>query len=126
LILMSMGNLYGDMGQWDKAIEYFQNSLLISEELNNLKRKSSILKGIGLACLFKGDTSTGYSYLKKSLRICKKVSDVNTYALLLNNLGIYYDMLGKWEKAIKKYKESIRIAKSNNNIIYISNFTSIF
>ncbi|MBA7567170.1 hypothetical protein ES708_08871 [subsurface metagenome] len=124
LILMCMGNLYGDMGQWDKAIEYFKNSLLISGELNNLKRKASILKGIGLACLFKGDISTGYSYLKKSLRICKEVSDVNTYALLLNNLGIYYDMLGKWEKAIKKYKESIRIAKSNNNIIFISNFTS--
>lgn len=124
LILMSMGNLYGDIGKWDKAIEYFKDSLLISEEINNLKRKASVLKGIGLACLFKGDTSTGHSYLKKSLRICKEVSDVNTYALLLNNLGIYYDMLGKWEKAIKKYKESIKIAKSNNNIIYISNFTS--
>lgn len=124
LILMSMGNLYGDIGKWDKAIEYFKDSLLISEEINNLRRKASVLKGIGLACLFKGDTSTGHSYLKKSLRICKEVSDVNTYALLLNNLGIYYDMLGKWEKAIKKYKESIKIAKSNNNIIYISNFTS--
>jgi tetratricopeptide (TPR) repeat protein len=124
LILMSMGNLYGDIGKWDKAIEYFQDSLLITEKVNNLRRKASVLKGIGLACLFKGDTSTGHSYLKKSLRICKEVSDVNTYALLLNNLGIYYDMLGKWEKAIKKYKESIKIAKSNNNIIYISNFTS--
>jgi adenylate cyclase len=124
LILMNMGNLYGDMGQWDKAIEYFNNCLSITDRLGNLKRKASILKGIGLACLFKGDTSTGYSYLKKSLRICKEVTDENTYALLLNNLGIYYDMLGKWEKAIKAYKEGIRIAKSNNNIIYISNFIS--
>jgi len=35
---MSMGNLYGDMGQWDKAIEYFKNNLLITEQLNNLKK----------------------------------------------------------------------------------------
>jgi tetratricopeptide (TPR) repeat protein len=121
LILMSMGNLYGDMGRWDKAIGHFQDSLLISEELSNLKRKASILKGIGLACLFKGDTSTGYSYLKESIDICKKIKSLDVYAMALNNCGIYYDMLGKWEKAIEAYKESLSIAKKIKNIIVISN-----
>ncbi|MBA7491490.1 hypothetical protein ES702_02036 [subsurface metagenome] len=121
LILMSMGNLYGDMGKWDKAIEYFKNSLLISEELNNLKRKASILKGIGLACLFKGDTSTGYSYLNESIDICKKIKSLDVYAMALNNIGIYYDMLGRWKNAIEVYKESLSIAKKIKNIIVISN-----
>jgi len=121
LILMSMGNLYGDMGQWDKAIEYFQDSLLISEEINNLRRKASILKGIGLACLFKGDTSTGYSYLKESINICKEIKALDVYAMALNNIGIYYDMLGRWKKAIEAYKESLSIAKKIKNIIVISN-----
>jgi adenylate cyclase len=121
LILMSMGNLYGDMGQWDRAIKYFKNSLLIGEEINNLRRKASILKGIGLACLFKGDTSTGYSYLKESIDICKEIKALDVYAMALNNIGIYYDMLGKWEKAIEAYKESLSIYKKLNNIIQISN-----
>jgi len=121
LILMSMGNLYGDMGQWDKAIEYFKGSLLISEEINNLRRNASILKGIGLACLFKGDTSTGYSYLKESINICKEIKALDVYAMALNNIGIYYDMLGRWEKAIEAYKESLSIAKKIKNIIVISN-----
>ena len=121
LILMSMGNLYGDTGQWDKAIEYFKNSLLISEEINNFKRKASILKGIGLACLFKGDTSTGYSYLKESINICKEIKASDVYAMALNNVGIYYDMLGRWKKAIEAYKESLSIAKKIKNIIVISN-----
>jgi len=121
LILMSMGNLYGDMGQWDKAIEYFKGSLLISEEINNLRRNASILKGIGLACLFKGDTSSGYSYLKGSINICKEIKAVDVYAMVLNNIGIYYDMLGEWKKAIEAYKESLSIAKKIKNIIVISN-----
>ncbi|MCJ7649408.1 MAG: tetratricopeptide repeat protein [Candidatus Lokiarchaeota archaeon] len=121
LILMSMGNLYGDMGQWDGAIEYFKNSLLISEEIDNLRRNASILKGIGLAYLFKGDTSTGYSYLKESLNICKEIKALDVYAMVLNNIGIYYDMLGRWKKAIEAYKESLSIAKKIKNIIVISN-----
>lgn len=121
LILMSMGNLYGDMGQWDKAIEYFKNSLLVSEEINNLRRNASILKGLGLVYLFKGDTSTGYSYLKESINICKEIKALDVYAMVLNNLGIYYDILGRWKKAIEAYKESLSIAKKLKNIIVISN-----
>jgi len=121
LILMSMGNLYGDMGQWDKAIEYFKNSLLVSEEINNLRRNASILKGLGLVYLFKGDTSTGYSYLKESINICKEIKALDVYAMALNNLGIYYDILGRWKKAIEAYKESLSIAKKLKNIIVISN-----
>ena len=121
LILMSMGNLYGDMGKWDKAIEYFKSGLLISNEINNLRRKANILKGIGIICLFKGDTSAGYSYLQKSINICKEIKASDIYAMALNNLGIYYDMLGKWKKAIEAYKESLSIYKKQNNLIQISN-----
>ena len=121
LVLMNMGNLYGDMGKWSKAIEYFKNGLLISEGINNLRRNASILKGIGLACLFKGDTSTGYSYLQESLNICKEIKALDVYAMVLNNIGIYYDMLGRWKKAIEAYKESLSIAKKIKNIIVISN-----
>ncbi|GAJ09963.1 unnamed protein product, partial [marine sediment metagenome] len=58
LILMSMGNLYGDMGQWDKAIEHFKESLLISEEIDNLRRKARTIKSMGVIYLFKGDTGS--------------------------------------------------------------------
>jgi len=120
LILMSLGNLYGDTGKWDKAIEYFQNSLLISEELNNLKRKARTIKSIGLAYLFKGDTERGYKYLKDSLKICKEIKAVVLYAMVLNNIGIYYDMVGEWRKAIKYYKKGLSIYEKHKNIIQIS------
>ncbi|MGB6607196.1 MAG: tetratricopeptide repeat protein, partial [Atribacterota bacterium] len=121
LILMSMGNLYGDMGQWSKAIEYFKNSLLISEEINNLRRKARVIKSIGLAYLFKGDTKRGHEYLKDSLKICEEIKAEVLLAMVLNNMGIYYDMVGEWENAIKCYKKSISIYKKLNNLIQISN-----
>ncbi|RLC36597.1 MAG: hypothetical protein DRH33_06730, partial [Candidatus Nealsonbacteria bacterium] len=121
LILMSMGNLYGDMGQWDKAIEYFQNSLLNSDKVNNLRRKARAIKSIGLAYLFKGDTERGYKYLKDSLKICKEIKAEILYAMVLNNIGIYYDMVGEWENAVKYYKKSLSIYKKLNDIIQISN-----
>jgi tetratricopeptide (TPR) repeat protein len=121
LVLMSMGNLYGDMGKWDKAIEYSKNSLLITKGLNNLKRKARIINNIGLINLFKGDTSTGYSYLKESMNICKEIKALDVYAMALNNTGIYYDMLGKWGKAVEAYKESLSISEKYNNIIQMSN-----
>lgn len=121
LILMSMGNLCGDMGRWNKAIEYFKNSLLISEELNNLKRKARIIKSTGLAYLFKGDTERGYKYLKDSLKICEEIKTEVLYAMVLNNMGIYYDMVGEWKKAIEAYKKSLYISKKHNNLIEMSN-----
>ena len=121
LILMSMGNLYGDMGQWDEAIEYFKNSLLISEEINNLRREARTIKSIGLAYLFKGDTERGYKYLKDSLKICKKIKAEVLYAMVLNNMGIYYDIVGEWKKAINYYKKGLLIFEKHRNIIQISN-----
>jgi len=121
LILMSMGNLYGDMGQWDKAIEYFQNSLLITEKIDNLKRKARIIKSIGLAYLFKGDTERGYKYLKDSLKICEEIKAEVLYAMVLNNMGIYYDMVGEWKKAINYYKKSLSIYERHKSITQISN-----
>ncbi|MBU4227289.1 tetratricopeptide repeat protein, partial [bacterium] len=121
LLLMGLGNLYGDMGQWDKAIEYFKGSLLISEEINNLRRKARTIKSIGLAYLFKGDTGRGYKYLKDSLKICEEIKDEVLYAMVLNNMGIYYDMVGEWKNAVKYYKKSLFIYKKLNNLIQISN-----
>ena len=121
LILMSMGNLYGDMGQWDKAIKYFKNSLLIAEGLINLKRKARIINNIGLINLFKGDTSTGYINLKESLTLCETIKAEDIYIMALNNMGIYYDIVGEWRKALDIYKKSLLISKKNNNIIEMSN-----
>jgi len=121
LILMSMGNLYGDMGKWDKAIEYLQNSLLITKKLNNLKRKARIIKSIGLAYLLKGKTEGGYKYLKDSLKICEEIKAEVLYAMVLNNMGIYYDMVGERESAIDIYKKSLSISKKYDNVIEISN-----
>ncbi|MBA7500698.1 hypothetical protein ES704_03458 [subsurface metagenome] len=121
LILMSMGNLYGDMGQWDKAIEYLQNSLLITEELNNLKRKARIITNIGVTYLFKGDTHIGYVTLKESLTICEMIKAEDIYIRALNNMGIYYDIVGEWKKALEIYKKSLSISKKNNNVIGMSN-----
>lgn len=121
LILMNMGNFYGDIGQWDKAIEYFQDSLSITNRIGDSKRRARILKSVGLAYIFKGDTSTGYSYLKESLNICKEIKAEVLYAMVLNNMGIYYDMVGEWENAVKYYKKSLSIYKKLNNLIQISN-----
>ncbi len=121
LVLMYKGTLYGDMGYWDKAIEYFQSSLLISEELNNLRRKARIMTNIGVTCLFKGDISAGYVTLKESLTICETINAEDIYIMALDNMGIYYDMVGEWRKALEVYKKSLSISKKNNNIIEISN-----
>jgi len=121
LILMSMGNLYGKIGKWNKALKYFQESLLIIKSTNNFQRKARILKSIGLAYLFKGDAFTGYSYLKESLKICKKIKDEDIYAMVLNNMGIYYDMIVEFKNAVSYYKKSLSIYKKHKNIIQISN-----
>ncbi|GAI04766.1 unnamed protein product [marine sediment metagenome] len=118
---MSMGNLYGDMGKWDKAIEYLQNSLLITEELNNLKRKARIITNIGVTYLFKGDTHIGYVTLKESLTICEMIKAEDIYIRALNNMGIYYDIVGEWKKALEIYKKSLSISKKNNNVISSAN-----
>jgi len=121
LTLMNMGNLYGGMGKWGKAIKYLQSSLLITEKIINLKRKSRIIKSIGLAYLLKGKTEEGHKYLKDSLKICKEIKAEVLYAMVLNNMGIYFDMVGDWKKAINYYKKGLTIYEKYKNVIQISN-----
>ena len=121
LTLMNMGNLYGEMGKWDKSIVCFQDSLLIGGEVNNLKRKARTIKSMGVLYLFRGDTEKGYKFLKDSLKICEKIKAEPLYAMVLNNIGIYYDMVGEWENAVKYYKKSLSISKKLNNLILIPN-----
>jgi len=111
----------GDMGQWDESIEYLKKGLLISKEIDNLRRKARIINNIGVINLFKGDTSIGYVNLKESLTICEAINAEDIYIMTLNNMGIYYDIIGEWRKAIEVYKNSLAISKKNKNIIEMSN-----
>ena len=80
-----------DLGNWDEALTWSDESIRLNENFNNLRTKAALLEK-------KGDTKTAAALRDKSLKIATE-ADMNQYG---------YNLLGQ-----KKYDEAIAAFKSN-------------
>ena len=54
-VLNGLGNTYGFLGQFDKALEYFQESLEVRERIGDMRGVSVALNNIALIHFYQGE-----------------------------------------------------------------------
>ncbi len=120
-----IGGIYFYMSDYDMAIEFFNEALIKSEELNDTVNLSSILNNIGIIYQKTNNIEKSIEYLNKSLEYKKLLQDSTGIANTYNNLGnaFYKKDLDKslelYKKALeirKKIHDTIGIGQSYNNI----------
>ncbi|NET01345.1 MAG: tetratricopeptide repeat protein [Sphaerospermopsis sp. SIO1G1] len=114
--LTSLGNAYQSLGQYQKAIEYHQQSLDIAREIGDVRRESSSLNNLGNAYDSLGEYQKAISFHYESLEITREIGDIEGESSSLNNLGLAYDSLGEYQKAISFHQQSLNIAKEIGDI----------
>jgi serine phosphatase RsbU (regulator of sigma subunit) len=99
--LNTIGASYQVRGNFIKAIEFYQQSLKIREQLNDIKGVSSSLANIGSIYISIGEFEKALSYQLKSLDIFERTKNQAGMASALNNLGVIYKNLKDYKKALE-------------------------
>jgi tetratricopeptide (TPR) repeat protein len=105
--LNNKGVIYWYMGELDQALEYFESSLTISEELGDKAGMGKAFNNIGLIYESKGNLDPAIKYYTESLLIHEKTGDKRQISAVLNNLGNLYHKKGEHDQALEYQQRSL-------------------
>jgi len=102
----------GDLG---KALEFFELSLSLSRELNDIPGQAATLNNIGAAYDVLGERQKALEYYTLAMPLYKADGDESGEATVLSNIGVIYDTLGEKKKAIDYYEKALPLWRSVGN-----------
>ena len=105
--LNTIGASYQVKGNYIMAIDFYQQSLKIREELKDLKGVASSLANIGSIYINISEFDKALQYQKRSLKLAEEMDNKESMASSLNNIGIIYHSLSDYEKALDYNRRSL-------------------
>jgi CHAT domain-containing protein/Tfp pilus assembly protein PilF len=109
--LGNLGNAYNSLGQYPKAIEFYQQSLVIEKEISDRRGEGSLLGNLGVAYRSLGQYQKAIEFLQQALAIFRQIGDRNGEGDALINLGSTYNNLAQYQRAIELYQQALAIKK---------------
>ncbi|GBD52757.1 hypothetical protein BGM30_18500 [Microcystis aeruginosa NIES-298] len=113
--LSSLGNAYYFLGEYQKAIEFHQQSLAIDREIGDRGSEAASYNNLGLVYKLLGEYQKAIEFHQQSLAILREIGDRGGEAYSYNNLGTVYYSLGEYQKAIEFYQQSLAIERKIGN-----------
>jgi CHAT domain-containing protein/Tfp pilus assembly protein PilF len=109
LILSNIGTVYEDLRQYEQALSFYQQSLIIRQELGDRQGEGLTLNNIGSVYGNLGQYEQALSYFQQSLTVRQDIGDRWGAGQTLNNIGVMYRILGQYEQALSFYQQSLTI-----------------
>ena len=109
--LIDVGNAYRSLGEYDRAIAFYQQSLAIFREIGNRQVEAASFSGLGNAYKSLGEYELAIAFHQQHLEISREIGDRQGEAVSLGNLGNAYWSLGEYERAIAFHQQYLDIAK---------------
>ncbi len=118
--LNTIGASFQVRGNFIKAIEYYQESLKIREEMGDKQGISASLANIGSIYISLGKHDKALDYELRALKVCSELGNKAGLASTFNNLGLIYNNLSDYQKAIEYSKSSLVMYKELDDRIGLS------
>lgn len=99
-------------GNYDEAINNYEEALQIDESTNDLSGKATDLGNIGSIYLTRGNYELALKYYRKALEISEELSDMSGMVANLNNIGRVNEIRGELDKALQKYGKALKLAEN--------------
>ncbi|NOH03063.1 MAG: tetratricopeptide repeat protein [Chloroflexi bacterium] len=109
--LGNLGLAYFALGDAKKAIEFYEQGLVIDREIGDRRGEGADLGNLGLAYAALGDAKKAIEYHEKALVVMQEIGDKRAEGSILGNLGLAYSDLGDAKKAIEFYEQGLVIAR---------------
>lgn len=109
-----IGLCYMQLGEYTKAIKYFEISLDITKKFNKKDYLSDVYDHLGQAYAALEHFNKAEFYLVESLKLRKLLDDPYRLSEAYNNLGLLYWRMGHYGKALYNYEEALKLTRKNN------------
>jgi tetratricopeptide (TPR) repeat protein len=109
--LINLGRFYFFQGYFQDVISVFQQSLKISQEINDRIGEAASLSGLGNAAYVSGRYPEAIAFYEKSLQIQRELGDRTGEAASLLGLGNAAYVSGRYPEAIAFYEKSLQIQR---------------
>ncbi|MBS9771827.1 MAG: tetratricopeptide repeat protein, partial [Trichodesmium erythraeum GBRTRLIN201] len=106
ICLTDLGNVYYSQGEYDKAMEYYQQHLQIARGIGDRSGEGRALGNLGVVYNSQGEYDKAMEYYQQSLQIAREIGDRSGEGGALGNLGNVYNSQGEYDKAMEYYQQS--------------------
>jgi len=109
--LGNLGVAYKHLGETRRAIELYEQQLVITREIGERRGEGAALGNLGLAYAALGETRRAIELYEQQLVITREIGDRRGEGTALGNLGNAYQNLGETRRAIELYEQRLVIAR---------------
>ncbi|MEZ4673508.1 MAG: tetratricopeptide repeat protein [Caldilineaceae bacterium] len=113
--LGNLGLAYAELGQVERAIEYYEQALAISREIGHRQGEGNHLGNLGLAYADLGQVERAIKYYEQALAISREIGHRRGEGIHLGNLGNAYADLGQVECAMENYEHALAISRETGD-----------
>jgi tetratricopeptide (TPR) repeat protein len=111
-ILRQLGNVDAAKPQTaTKALGYFERSLAIAREINDLDGEASAYNAIGNAYMTLNRLAESIEVYEKGVTIAHEIGDDSMLSVLLMNIGLLYYFKRDYQKSRQTYQEALHISE---------------
>ncbi|MEG4206766.1 CHAT domain-containing protein, partial [Microcoleus sp. Pol7_A1] len=113
--LNNIGQVYSQLGEKQKALEYYSQSLPLNRAVGNRGGEAVTLSSIGSVYSELGEKQKALEYYSQSLPLSRAAGNRAQEAVTLNNIGQVYSQLGEKQKALEYYSQSLLLSRAVGN-----------
>jgi tetratricopeptide (TPR) repeat protein/Cdc6-like AAA superfamily ATPase len=111
LHLGNLGNAYADLGDPRRAIEFYEQQLVITREIGDRRGEGIALGNLGSAYADLGETARAIQVYERALTIDREIGDRRGEGTDLSNLGLAHMASGDPRRAIECHEQALAIAR---------------
>ncbi len=108
-MLIEIGMVYHNLGQRDKALDYLQQALPISEAVGDRAMMATTLNNIGHVYDVLGQRDKALDYLQQALPISEDVGDRYQESITRYNMATIYRAEGRLAEAVAQLKRVVEL-----------------
>lgn len=109
LVYSHVGMLYGRLGERQESQSYFEQALLIQQEMGDLKGQAATLANQGELLRMQEAYNEALVCFEKALVLAQQQHDINLQSIMLHNLGLLYHGMRDFRQAFSYYLEALRL-----------------
>ncbi|HWB07375.1 MAG TPA: tetratricopeptide repeat protein [Verrucomicrobiales bacterium] len=112
--LGNLGKVHTDLGDADKAVEFYSERLAIARTAGDRRAEAAALNNLGVAHS-RGDVRKAIECYEQRLVIAREIGDRRGEGIALGNLGVAHKTLGDTARAFELYVQQLAIARETKD-----------
>ena len=113
--LNNIGLTYSELGEKQKALDYYQQALSLHQAEGDRSGEASTLHNLGLLYSDLGEQQKALDYYQQALLLRREVGNRSGEAVTLSGIGLVYSDLGEYQTALEYYQQALPLAQAVGN-----------